>query len=86
MNNLLEVLSNHLQADQNNAVRIQNQNSRLSKGTGANNKFAFTYNDIIEKFESVDNLLNQLPGKGFNENVEAFDPEYAEINAGIKTS
>ena len=25
-------------------------------------------------------------GKGFNENVEALDPEYAEINAGIKTS
>ena len=69
MSNLLKVLSNHLQSDDSNAVRIQSESSRLSKGAGANNKFAFTYNDITEKFGSVDNLLKQLPSKGFSLNV-----------------
>ncbi len=70
MSNLLKVLSNHLQADNSNAVRVSCNNSRLSKGPGANNKFAFTLDDIIEKFGSVDSLLNELPTKGFATNVK----------------
>ncbi|WP_407324281.1 hypothetical protein R5O24_07745 [Tenacibaculum maritimum] len=65
MNNLSKVLSSHLQANDSNAVRISSHNSRLSKGARANNKFAFTFNDIIEKFGGVDNLLDELPTKGF---------------------
>ncbi|WP_299135255.1 hypothetical protein [uncultured Tenacibaculum sp.] len=69
-NSLSKILSDHLQAENNNAVRVQNESSRLSKGAGAINKFAFTLQDVIHKFGSVDNLLDELPGKGFTSGVK----------------
>ncbi|WP_299839890.1 hypothetical protein [uncultured Tenacibaculum sp.] len=69
-NDLLKILSDHLLADSNNAIRVQSFKNKLSKGKASVNKFAFNLPDIIEKFGGVDNLLNELPNKGFSKQVK----------------
>lgn len=69
-NNLIKILSDHLQADVNNAVRVRSNELRLKKSGGSAHKFAFTLSDINGIFENVDNLLIELPKKGFTSNVQ----------------
>lgn len=69
-NNLSKILSDHLQNDQDNAIRVQSNSLRLRKSAGSAQKFAFTLSDIKEKFGSVDNLLHELPQKGFTNGVQ----------------
>ncbi|CAA0214656.1 hypothetical protein V2647_06855 [Tenacibaculum maritimum] len=69
-NNLLKTLSDHLQANSNNAIRVGREKQRLKKASGNKHKFAFTFSDITERFGSVDNLLNELVKMGFTTNVK----------------
>lgn len=67
--NLTTTLSQHLQADSDNAIRIQSGNRRLKKRQGSQ-KFAFTLDDIDKQFGGIDNLLVKLPQNGFETDVQ----------------
>ncbi len=69
-NQLAEILSDHLQADCNNTIRVQSNSLRLKKSAGSANKFVFSLEDIIQKFGSIDHLLAALPQKGFTDKVK----------------
>lgn len=69
-NPLAEILSDHLQADSNNTIRVQSNSLRLKKSAGSANKFVFSLEDITQKFGSIDKLLAVLPQKGFTDKVQ----------------
>ncbi len=73
MNNLSKIVTQHLLANSNNAIRVsvlKEKKMKLTKGSGSKHKFAFTLNDIAQRFSGVDNFLEKLPEKGFTGQVD----------------
>ncbi|CAM1355853.1 hypothetical protein [Tenacibaculum halocynthiae] len=69
---LVEVLKAHLNGTSSNAVhaiKVACNGIKLAKKSGTR-RFAFTKNDIEQKYATLPAFLEELPVKGFKENVQ----------------
>lgn len=62
-------------------VKISDKNKglRLKKETALAMRYAYSYNDIINEFGTIDNLLNELPQQGFENATFLFQKTYGTI-------
>ncbi|TCP22391.1 hypothetical protein EV195_11240 [Tenacibaculum skagerrakense] len=67
-NELLNILTDHLTASSTHVVKIEKDGSKLVK-TGSKRRYAFSLEDIVQKYGSIAHFLEALPEKGFDKQV-----------------
>ncbi len=64
-NRLIDILTDHLTASKNHVVKIEKDGSKLVK-TGSKRRYAFSLEEIVQKYGSIKSFLQSLPAKGFD--------------------
>ena len=65
---LVDILTTHLTASENHVVKIECNGLKLVK-SGSKRRYAFSLEDIEQKYVSIANFLQSLPEKGFDKTV-----------------
>ncbi len=67
-NKLVNILTDHLTASPQHVVKIEKDGSKLAK-KGSKRRYAFSLEEIVQKYGSIANFLQALPEKGFDTQV-----------------